>query len=86
MKKKPINNNSLIKHNNLIGLLNKNGINRISKESLVSIEDDIGSYLNKLAKVLREEMIVNGSKILKKEHVKNSLLILNKDKKQYWEI
>lgn len=71
-------NNSLIKRKNLIKLFNSKGIKRIGFGSLNLIEDKIEEDVLKLCSMLKEEMEVNGKKVLEKSDVENVINNLKK--------
>lgn len=77
--------NILIKRKNLVLELKKNGIDRISPDSLLLLESYLRDCLSKIVELLREEVIVHGRRTLKKEDV---LAVLNRLKKEEvgWEI
>jgi len=79
MKKNKNKDNTLIKEKNLILELNKKGIRNISKDSLKMIEKHLLDYLQNLSEILKEEMIINGRKTLKKEDVEKALLKLHEE-------
>src|SRR3989344_3235307 len=63
---------------NLLSLLKKNGILRINKEALNSLEKHIYKYLVKNIPKLKENMEINGRKTLKGEDV----FILDEQKRE----
>ena len=77
--------NKLFNKKYLIEILKKQKINRISKESLLLIEKHFIKNLKDLGEILKEEMVICGNKILKKEHVLKSFEKI-KNKKEGWEI
>lgn len=85
MIKKKEKTNTLIKYNNLIIKLKKEGIKRASKDSLVLLDKYLINNLKRLIPLLNEEMIVHGRKTLMKEDI---LEVLNKLKKEEkgWEV
>ena len=78
-------NNTLIKRKNLLILIKKAGIKRISKDALDLMEQYFKDELNILSKLLREEIAVNGRKTLKKEDIHQVISMLNK-KDISWEV
>lgn len=83
MKKNKEINNTLIKRNNLIKLINKEGINRTSPEALIEIEKEIKTNITQIIKKAKENMIVNGRATLKKEDIESFDKI---KKEKVWEI
>ena len=61
--------NTLIKRNNLIKLLNKEGIGRASPKAIKEIGKKIQFYLKKIIKKAKENMAINGRTTLKKEDI-----------------
>lgn len=84
MDKNKKNDNLLIKKN-LILILNKHGVTRVSPDSIQLLEKYFNEFLLNLASVLREEMITHGRKTLKKEDVKNALKKLSAEE-EVWEV
>jgi len=78
MEKSNKEHNALIKRRNLLSLLKKNGILRINKEALNSLEKHIYKYLVKNIPKLKENMEINGRKTLKGEDV----FILDEQKRE----
>lgn len=78
-------NNTLIKRKNLLILIKKAGIKRISKDALDLMEQYFKDELNILSNLLREEIMVNGRKTLKKEDILQVIDSLNK-KDISWEV
>ena len=80
--------NSLIKRKNLIFELKKAGISGINKEALILIEDLLKNNLIHLAENLKQEIIIKGRKILKKEDIINTIKKSNSNSTSYsnWEI
>jgi histone H3/H4 len=76
--------NSLIKKNQLIELLNKKGISRINSESLDLIDKIVNDYIVGVLPLLKEEMIINCRKTLQKEDVLKAFSSLKKEKN--WDI
>ena len=70
---------------NLLILIKKAGIKRISKDALDLMEQYFKDELNILSKLLREEIAVNGRKTLKKEDIHQVISMLNK-KDISWEV
>ena len=77
--------NALIKRKNLITRLKKEGITRASLVVVKGIEKEIDKHLLSILVLLKEELIVNGRKTLKKEDVLNAVKKL-KNKEDYWEV
>ncbi len=77
--------NGLIKRTKLQTQIKKAGVRRISPDALDFLEDVLGRYINKLALLLNDEIMVNGRKTLKRKDI---LEVLNRlDKKNTgWEI
>ncbi len=71
--------NALIKKNQLKKLLNKEGIRRIGKGVLILIEKKITRDTILLAKKMKENLEVNGSKILTTQIIKNTIEESNKE-------
>ncbi len=76
--------NTLIKRKNVIKLLKKNDINRISPRALDKIEKLITEYLISLSAALKEKIITKGKKTLEVEDISETLDKRNSE--QYWEI
>jgi len=68
--------NILIKRK-LIDELRKNGINRINRDSLISLNEYVLNDLRRVFKVLREELIIRGKKTLEKKDVEDVLDRIN---------
>lgn len=85
MEKNKKRDNTLIKRKNLVLELNKKGINRISPESILILEQYFKDSLGRIVEMLREEVIVHGRRTLKREDV---LAVLEKLKKEEagWEV
>jgi len=83
MKNKFKKDNTLLKRNNLLFALKKRGIKRVSPTSLFILEDILEKNLLKAINLLKEEMIINGRKTLKKEDIKS---VFEKKKPNFWEI
>jgi len=62
--------NKLIKTNNLIHLIKKEGIKRIDKKAVELFAKKIESETIKKIKILKEEVITSGRKTMKKEDIK----------------
>ena len=76
--------NELIKRKNLILMLKKYGITRMNKDAVYMLEKAIIDSLPKLFRVLKEEMVTQGKKTLKREDVLN---VLGKMKEEeFWEV
>lgn len=82
MEKKIKKANMLIKKKNLIIEMKKLGIKRVSMDSILPLEKYFKEKLSNLISALKEEMIINGRKTLKKEDIKK---ILEKEE-EFWEI
>jgi len=85
MEKKSNKDNSLIKRKNLVLMMKKEGIMNISKDSLDLLEGEIERYLESLVVLMKEEMLINGRRTLKKEDVRVVLDDRNK-KEDVWEV
>ena len=68
--------NILIKRK-LIDELRKNGIYRINRDSLISLNEYVLNDLRRVFKVLREELIIRGKKTLEKKDVEDVLDRIN---------
>jgi len=68
--------NILIKRK-LIDELRKNGINRINRDSIISLNGYALNDLRRIFKVLREELIIRGKKTLEKKDVEDVLDRIN---------
>lgn len=75
--------NTLIKQKALIELMNSLGISRISPKCLLLIEKHVRNTLEQLSTELKDEMLVQGRKTLKKEDI---LKVLSKNKATPWEV
>jgi histone H3/H4 len=73
MVEKAKSNNTLIKKNNLGALLKNNGIGRVGEGVLDLIEEKVVGIVEKLGRVLEQEMIVSGRRGIDKELVKRVL-------------
>jgi histone H3/H4 len=78
-------NNTLIKRKNLLVLIKKAGIKRVSKDALVSLEDYFKEELGILLNALKEEITIQGRKTLEKKDIQNTIKYLNK-KEKFFEI
>jgi histone H3/H4 len=67
--------NSLIKRRNLALFMKSKGIDRINPIALNLLEKEIESVIEKMAKVLKERMLINGRKTLRKEDMENLELL-----------
>jgi len=78
--------NSLVKRKTLNKILKKAGIKRASKKAIILLEKNILEEIQRLAKELKQEMIINGRETLKEKDVINSINKI-KPKKEYinWE-
>ncbi|MBU0761097.1 MAG: NFYB/HAP3 family transcription factor subunit [Nanoarchaeota archaeon] len=72
--------NTLIKRKNLRKLLKKEGIKRISAETLTSIEKTVAGFLKELARAMKEDALIKGKKTIRLENIKN---ISTKKKREY---
>ncbi len=84
MKKYKKSTNTLIKRNNLVALLKKQGIPRVSKEAWNALEDILENSIRKLCLALREEMLIQGKRTLKKEEIQQALKKIKAE--DFWEI
>ncbi len=64
--------NNLLKKRNLKNFLKKRGINNVNEDSLKEISGIVFKYLDFLVSVSKEEMVINGRKVLKKKDVINA--------------
>ena len=71
--------NTLIKKRGLNELIKKEGIKRIEGGVFFLIEKRVSEELKLLAKKLKEDMEINGSRVLTKKIVKNTFEELNKE-------
>lgn len=71
MKEKIKLDNSLIKRNNLIILLKKNGIKRFNKDALKMLEQKLKEKAEILAELLSRKLMLEGRKTLKEEDVQS---------------
>lgn len=85
MKKNNKKINTLIKRKNLILKLKKRGIKRANPKAILLLEKWLEQSLNSIIGVLREEMVVQGRKTLKKIDVQEVLKKF-RDKEEFWEI
>jgi len=83
MKKSNRKDNALIKRKNLLNLLKKSGIQRVSRDALNSLENHISDYLIKSIPKLKESMEINGRKTLKR---RDTEVLKESKKKNYLEI
>ena len=79
IKQKP---NTLIKRNQMIKLLKREGINRINPISLNEIEKNLRIYLKKIIKKAKENIITHGRRTLLKKDIQS----INEEKQQDWEV
>ncbi len=88
MKKINKSDNTLIKRKNLISMLKKAGISRVSKEALEETERITKDYIDKMILFIKENMIVNGRKTLTREDVKKAVesIVQRGIKEESWEI
>lgn len=87
MKKNNSKINALIRRKNIVLTLRENRIKNISKDSLDMLENIMENYLKRIIPLLREELIINGRKTLKKEDVAKVLeKIQPKEEFLNWEI
>ncbi len=77
--------NALIKRKNLILRLKNAGIGRVSVEGVLALERVLEKKLEGITEILKEEMIVQGRKTLKKEDVENVVKKIE-DRGDDWEI
>ena len=70
---------SLIKRKNLIKILNQNGIKRITKDAILTLEKNMEKYLEEILEPLKQETIIQGRKTLKKEDVENVIEKMNEE-------
>ena len=85
MEKNSKKNNTLIKRKNLVLEIKKQGIRRMSKDSLALIERNFKKNLDNLIKVFKENMIIAGRKTLKKSDVQKAFEKIKKEE-SFWEI
>lgn len=85
MKKNNKKNNTLIKRKNLILRLKKAGLERLNPDSVLFLEEYFDENLDKMINSLKEEVIIQGRKTLRKKDVQN---VLKKIKKEdiFWEV
>ena len=83
MEKTKKKNNTLIKRKNLILRIKKAGIKRVSPDAVCLLEKDLEKNLSSIIEKIKEEMIIQGRKTLKKHDVKK---VFSKTKDEYWEI
>lgn len=81
MEKNKKKDNTLIKRRNLVLLLKKAGINRISKQALEEIEIKARENLEKMAVLLKQTITIKGKKTLEKPDI----LDLKQDE-TFWEV
>lgn len=74
--------NALIKIKNLKLSLKSKGINRISLESVASIEKHLKAYLNHKIIVMKEKMMIKGKKVLENNEVNEAF----SKEEESWEI
>jgi len=65
--------NTLIKRKNLILELKKEGIKRVNLKAAIFLEQYFKKSLGVMAKLLKEEMLIQGRKTLKKEDIEKIL-------------
>ncbi len=70
---------SLIKRKNLIKILNQNGIKRITKDAILTLEKNMEKHLEEILEPLKQETIIQGRKTLKKEDVENVIEKMNEE-------
>ena len=85
MKKSKLSINTLIKRKNLLLMLKNKGINQTRKEALALIEKMIEKNLEKTILLSKEEMTINGRKILNEKDVLSAAEKLKKEEFG-WEI
>jgi len=78
---------SLIKRKNLIKILNQNGIKRITKDAILTLEKNMEKHLEEILEPLKQETIIQGRKTLKKEDVENVIEKMNEEEEfEIWRI
>jgi histone H3/H4 len=85
MKKNKSRVNTLIKRKNLIAKLKKSGIKRTSPDAITALEKNISETFNRLIIILKERIVTQGRKTLRKEDVNFALDSLQQED-NYWEV
>lgn len=83
MEKNNKKDNALIKRKNLILELKKEGIKRVNLKAAIFLEQYLKKYLSDMAKLLKEETLIQGRKTLKKEDVEKILEKMKGEKKGF---
>ena len=76
MVKNTLKNNTLFKRKNLLEIAKKNKI-KLSKDSIKEIEFSVSKYLEKVFKLSKENSVINGRKILKKQDIEDAVKVIN---------
>lgn len=78
---------NILIRNKVIKLINKKGIKRISPKVIDSIGEYIKKNVEGLLETAKQEMIINGEKILKPQHLKSAIQkTIQSKEKNTWEI
>lgn len=77
--------NTLIKRKNLVLEMKKQGIKRISPDSLLLLEKYFKENIQKLIKIIKEEMTMQGTRTLNKKIIKK-IFVISKNKEEFWEL
>ena len=85
MKENDLSINTLIKRKNLLLKLKECGIRKTKREALVLIENLIEKNATKIILLAKEEMTINGKKLLQVEDIKNAVKKMAKEEAG-WEI
>lgn len=85
MRKIKYKDNTLIKKNQLVIRLKKEGVRRIDKQAISELSHFFDEYTDRLIKLFRWEIQTNGRKTLKEEDVRKVLSNIKKEEKG-WEI
>ena len=75
----------LLKRKSLVSEMRKKGINRAGSDALFLLEDYILRELDHVFNGLKEEMVTNGRKTLKKEDVQNFFEKMKKEE-EAWDV
>jgi histone H3/H4 len=67
-------------------IIKNNNINNINKEAIILLENYIKENIRKIISLLREEMIINGRKTLKKKDVHAVFERFQNEEYKNWEI
>jgi histone H3/H4 len=71
--------NSIIKHNQIIKILNAGGIKRFKKEALREIEKNFINKLKLEIKLMERKLMIEGRKTLTEKDVKSIISAKNKE-------